>query len=486
MKKIPLRTKITLTIAGLLALTGIFYAANPSPFATAPEPIGVAAAGTDLLVSEYCSQNLDTIDCLGNVSTLATIPGPVGPCAEKYIAIAPAQSALAVPPWTPRDIFVTQGTAVYKVSGPSAVSFATITGCQADHTGITFDHVGTFGYNMIVTCENGGVWKVDAAGSATLIADTMTNLEGPAVVPLSFGPFGGQILVADEAAGKVHAIKNTGAVTYDAFDWYGAEAVKVIPTTQSTFCSGGAFFQAIENFNTIYQYAPADFAGLGGNILVPSEYGAGIALITFNGSNYNTTFFGDISGGTFEGSAFADPDVPATGLATPSPTATATATATATFTPAATASATATATATATPTPTPTPTVTPMQFFTSFVIGDIDAVVGNHVTFWGAQWWKQNHLSRGGSPASFKGFANSPNPNPPTCGGTWQSDPGNSSGPPPSVPADIIVIVTSLITKSGPIISGDGHMMVIVHTDPGYAPNPGHEGTGTVTAVVCR
>ena len=484
MKKIPLRTKITLTIAGLLALTGIFCAASPSPspspFASVPGPIGVAAAGTDLLVSEYCSQNLDTIDCLGHVSTLATIPGPVGPCLEKYIAIAPAQSTLAVPPWTPRDIFVTQGTAVYQVSGGSATLFATITGCQADHTGITFDHVGTFGYNMIVTCENGGVWEVDAARNPTLIADTMTNLEGPAVVPLSFGTYSGQILVADEVAGQVHAIKNTGAVIHNVFNWPGAEAVLVIPTTQSTYCSGGAFFQAIENFDTIYQYAPADFAGLGGNILVPSEFGHGTALITWDRSNniYNTTNFGDIAGGNFEGSSFADPDVPETGLATPSPTATATATAIATSTPA--------ATATATPTPTPTPTATPTQFFTSFVIGDVDAVVGNHVTFWGAQWWKQNHLSRGGSPASFKGFANSPNLNPPTCGGTWQSDPGNSSGPPPSVPADITVIVTSLITKSGPVISGDGHMMVIVHTDPGYGPAPGHEGTGTITAVVCR
>jgi hypothetical protein len=127
-----------------------------------------------------------------------------------------------------------------------------------------------------------------------------------------------------------------------------------------------------------------------------------------------------------------------------------------------------------------------MQFFTSFVIGDVDAVVGNHVTFWGAQWWKQNHLSRGGSPASFKGFANSPNPNPPACGGTWDSRPGNSSDPPDSIPADITVIVSSLITKSGPVISGDVPMMVMVHTDPGYGPAPGHEGTGTVTAVVCR
>ena len=139
-----------------------------------------------------------------------------------------------------------------------------------------------------------------------------------------------------------------------------------------------------------------------------------------------------------------------------------------------------------TPTPTATPTPTPTPIATGFVIGDLDAVVGNHVTFWGAQWSRLNHLSGGPAPASFKGFANSPDPNPPACAGTWQSGPGNSSGPPESVPADIIVIVSSLITKSGPIISGDVPEMVIVHTDPGYEPNPGHAGTGTVTAVVCQ
>ena len=136
---------------------------------------------------------------------------------------------------------------------------------------------------------------------------------------------------------------------------------------------------------------------------------------------------------------------------------------------------------------TPIATATPQAG--SFVIGDLDAVVGNHVTFWGAQWWKKNHLSGGGvqarTPASFKGFATCTNPNPPACGGTWTSDPGNSGHPPDTIPADITVIVSSLITKSGPIISGDVPEMVIVHTDPGYGPNPGHEGTGTVTAVVC-
>jgi len=131
-------------------------------------------------------------------------------------------------------------------------------------------------------------------------------------------------------------------------------------------------------------------------------------------------------------------------------------------------------------------TVTPATCGSAFVIGDLDAVVGNHVTFWGGQWSRKNHLSGGRAPASFKGFANCTNPNPPACGGTWESDPGNSSHPPATVPADITVVVSSLITKSGPIESGDIPMMVTIHTDPGYEPNPGHEGTGTVTAVVCQ
>ena len=66
------------------------------------------------------------------------------------------------------------------------------------------------------------------------------------------------------------------------------------------------------------------------------------------------------------------------------------------------------------------------------------------------------------------------------------SDPGNSSGPPSSVPAYITVLVSSSITKSGPVISGNIPKMVIVKTDPGYAANPGHAGTGIVVAIVCN
>jgi hypothetical protein len=121
----------------------------------------------------------------------------------------------------------------------------------------------------------------------------------------------------------------------------------------------------------------------------------------------------------------------------------------------------------------------------SFVIGDQNATVGTSVTFWGAQWWKLNSLSGGAAPAAFKGFANSLT-GPPSCGASWTTDPGNSSEPPQGpLPGLIEVIVSSEITKSGRTISGDTSKVVLVQTEIGYGPDPGHPGTGTVVAVLC-
>src|SRR5438046_8425089 len=112
MKKITLRTKIYLTIALLLALTGVFYAANPTFFTSVPFATGVAASRSDLLVSEYCTENIDTVACDGTVSLFAQTPG-FGSCREKYLTIAPSQSAAAG--FTPRDLFVTAGATVVKI-----------------------------------------------------------------------------------------------------------------------------------------------------------------------------------------------------------------------------------------------------------------------------------------------------------------------------------------------------------------------------------
>jgi len=122
----------------------------------------------------------------------------------------------------------------------------------------------------------------------------------------------------------------------------------------------------------------------------------------------------------------------------------------------------------------------------TFVVGDGVAAVGASSTFWADTWSTQNTISGGEGPSSFKGFANTPSSTPPVCGGTWVSDPGNSSGPPPSpLPGYMAVVVSSSVTKSSSAESGNITRIVIVKTDAGYAPDPQFHGTGTVVAVLC-
>jgi hypothetical protein len=120
----------------------------------------------------------------------------------------------------------------------------------------------------------------------------------------------------------------------------------------------------------------------------------------------------------------------------------------------------------------------------SFVIGDKNAAIGNSVTFWGAQWAMVNSLSGGTAPASFKGFAEAPLT--PACGIGWSFDPGNSTPPPAGpLPAYMGVIVTSSASMHGTATSGNTVHIVVVKTNSGYVPDPGHPGTGKVVAVVC-
>ena len=120
----------------------------------------------------------------------------------------------------------------------------------------------------------------------------------------------------------------------------------------------------------------------------------------------------------------------------------------------------------------------------SFVIGDLESALGTNVTFWGAQWWRDNPTSDGSNARSFKGFAESPASA--ACGVQWATDPGNSTPPPAGpLPDHMAVIVTSSYSKAGSTITGNTVHIVIVNTNPGYEPNPGHPGRGTVEAQVC-
>ena len=119
----------------------------------------------------------------------------------------------------------------------------------------------------------------------------------------------------------------------------------------------------------------------------------------------------------------------------------------------------------------------------NFVIGNATTAPGIQVNFWGSQWAKNNPLTGDSPPNAFKGFED--NPELPVCGGTWTSRPGNSSNPPDTIPTYMAVIVSTHVEQNGSTITGDIQHVLIVATDPGYAGNPGHDGTGTIVAILC-
>lgn len=121
----------------------------------------------------------------------------------------------------------------------------------------------------------------------------------------------------------------------------------------------------------------------------------------------------------------------------------------------------------------------------NFVISAANARVGANVTFWGAQWRSKN---ASGAPAQFKGFVSTPS-GPTSCAApaTFSAAPGNSVTPPTMVPTFMAVLVTNpaQVSNAGPAISGPVTGVVVVQTNPGYGPDPGAEGTGTVIATIC-
>ena len=127
----------------------------------------------------------------------------------------------------------------------------------------------------------------------------------------------------------------------------------------------------------------------------------------------------------------------------------------------------------------------------AFVLGDTTAAGAgaSTVTWWAATWSQLNVLSGGAAPAAFKGFAGGitlPTTTPAAfCTAPWTSSGGDSPPPTSGVPSYMGVVVAPKATKSGSTISGTYVHIVVVRVDPGYAPNPGSPGTGTIVATYC-
>jgi hypothetical protein len=126
-----------------------------------------------------------------------------------------------------------------------------------------------------------------------------------------------------------------------------------------------------------------------------------------------------------------------------------------------------------------------------FTIGDTTAATAGSstVTWWDNSWNKVNVLTGGAAPSAEKGFVSGVtlrNVSPANvCSGNWTSNGGNSPPPPATVPSFMGVIVSDSASKSGSTINGHYVEIVVVQTNPGYAPGPSNSGTGTIIATFC-
>ncbi len=111
------------------------------------------------------------------------------------------------------------------------------------------------------------------------------------------------------------------------------------------------------------------------------------------------------------------------------------------------------------------------------------------VTWWASTWNKLNTLTGGEASAALKGFVNAvtlPTTSPANvCGGNWTTNTGNSPPPPATVPSYMGVIVSDSAVKNGSSVNGHYLKVVVVRTNPGYAPGPSNTGTGTIVATFC-
>ncbi len=325
------------------------------------QPIGIAATpGRVFVTSPYCLDLTDSDPTndrvkvfvfddrtpsprIFNTTPLATqgtgcfedyvaVAGPKDPAAGGLPSPTLARTSLGETTYFTNYVYVTQGKNIVEMTDAGVVLnpvFVNIPACGSDRTGIAFDHVGTLGYNMIVTCVTGKVYKVTrnhtlpgapGTGTATLIADvaavlglSSVQIENPEVAPQSFGAFGGQIIVAMPSLDKFLAISSSGAVTRLG-RWRTAEGANFVPAKKCGFLNSTAtyltsVFKPLAGPPGVYRFPVSAFANLAGKAIVTSGSDAGMGVLAATSSGPRITTFDNI-GSKHEGSAFVDCGVP--------------------------------------------------------------------------------------------------------------------------------------------------------------------------------
>jgi hypothetical protein len=216
----------------------------------------------------------------GSVSIFApTVLVPGGsPSSEHFVA-----SSLGLGGFPNRDVYVAAGNGIIHIdhAGASGAPLITSVNGAPGSTlasavrGILFDAIGTFGNDMLVTTIGGQIYRIDSTGAATLLASVGEDTEGLDIAPLgTFGPYGGQLIVASEGSGLLRAITTTGTVTVinPNSPIAGAEELTFVPLNLGLSGNPVEGFYGSNYTPNVVKGDASEFTSMLGDIIVTGEF----------------------------------------------------------------------------------------------------------------------------------------------------------------------------------------------------------------------
>ena len=243
----------------------------------------------------------------GSVSLFAPTVSLAGTAAsEHYVS-----SSLGLGGFPSRDIYVASGNGVMHISNDGTSSNTFVTGLNGTVRGILFDPVGTFGNDMLITTTSGDIYRVNSAGTATLLASTGEDTEGLDIAQT--GPDAGKLIVASEGSGSIRSITPGGAMTVIA-TVSSAEELSVVPLGINVASPIEGFYAA--NYAVDVQKVDASqCVGMAGDIVITGETSHNITVLHWNGASYDTSTIGTFPNqpedGIFVSTAIVDAPEPA-------------------------------------------------------------------------------------------------------------------------------------------------------------------------------
>jgi Tol biopolymer transport system component len=273
----------------------IAFQSAPPPhqsFTALSAPVGLAFAGATLLVTQQRKDKITAVAANGTQTTFATLPSTNNAKLERYIAVSPGLGG-----YPAGDVYVSVRRDILQITpdGLTVTTFATIPDLPNSNNFLLFDQVGTFGYQLIVIGgQSGKIFTCDSTGVCTLLINLHSitqELEGADIAPLTWAPYGGELLAASKYDNTVYAIKNDG--TWNAIpNSPDPEGVQFVPPTVCTYgTSSGAYFIAMDSANKIEELSASLFVGVVDAALVPAEIDTTINELTTDGTTVTSSLF---------------------------------------------------------------------------------------------------------------------------------------------------------------------------------------------------